>query len=138
MIEAMEAAGVVSEMGANGSREVLAPRTSMMRDIRLLCVCWSCLVTASPPDELARLLEPYRSFSAEFEQSTLDQEGAPINQMTGELSIASSSIFYWKTNPPFSQVIVADNEVLWIFDEDLIRFRFVRSMTRLQRLLPRY
>jgi len=25
MIEAMEAAGVVSEMGSNGSREVLAP-----------------------------------------------------------------------------------------------------------------
>ena len=49
----------------------------------------------------------------------MDQGGAPINQMTGELSIASSSIFYWKTNPPFSQVIVADNEVLWIFDEDL-------------------
>ena len=91
----------------------------MRRILGLLCVCWSCLVTASPPDELARLLEPYRSFSAKFEQSTLDQEGAPINQMTGELSIASSSIFYWKTNPPFSQVIVADNEVLWIFDEDL-------------------
>jgi len=87
--------------------------------VGLLCVCWSCLVAASPPLELARLLEPYRSFSAEFKQITLDQEGVPINEVTGELSIASSSIFYWKTNPPFSQVIVADNEVLWIFDEDL-------------------
>ena len=68
----------------------------MRRTLGLLCVCWSCLVTASPPDELARLLEPYRSFSAEFEQSTLDQEGAPINQMTGELSIASRRFFTGK------------------------------------------
>ena len=87
--------------------------------VGLLCVCWSCLVIASPVEDLVRLLEPYQSFSAEFKQSILDQEGAPINQMTGELSIVSSSIFYWKTNPPFSQVIVADNEVLWVFDEDL-------------------
>ncbi|MBU24701.1 MAG: outer membrane lipoprotein carrier protein LolA [Gammaproteobacteria bacterium] len=92
----------------------------MIRElVGLLCVCWSCLLVASPIEDLTRLLEPYQSFSAEFKQSTLDQKGAPINQMTGELSIASPSIFYWKTYPPFSQVIVADNEVLWIFDEDL-------------------
>ena len=92
----------------------------MMRElVGLLCVCWSCLMAASPVEDLVRLLEPYQSFSADFKQSTMDQGGAPINQMTGELSIASSSRFYWKTNPPFSQVIVADNEVLWIFDEDL-------------------
>ena len=85
----------------------------------LLCVGWSCLVSALPVENLARLLEPYQSFSAEFKQTTLDQEGAPINEVTGELSIASSSIFYWKTNPPFAQVIVADSKVLWVFDEDL-------------------
>ena len=75
--------------------------------------------TASPIESLARLLEPYRTFSADFQQSTLDSKGASITKMTGALAIASESIFYWKTNPPFSQVIVADGEVLWVFDEDL-------------------
>ena len=75
--------------------------------------------TASPIESLARLLEPYRTFSADFQQSTLDSKGASITEMTGALAIASESIFYWKTNPPFSQVIVADGEVLWVFDEDL-------------------
>ena len=74
---------------------------------------------ASPIESLARLLEPYRTFSADFQQSTLDSKGASITEMTGALAIASESIFYWKTNPPFSQVIVADGEVLWVFDEDL-------------------
>ena len=75
--------------------------------------------TASPIESLARLLEPYRTFSADFQQSTLDSKGASITEMTGALAIASESIFYWKTNPPFSQVIVADGEVLWVFDQDL-------------------
>jgi outer membrane lipoprotein carrier protein len=75
--------------------------------------------TASPIESLARLLEPYRTFSADFQQSTLDSKGASITEMTGALAIASESTFYWKTNPPFSQVIVADGEVLWVFDKDL-------------------
>lgn len=75
--------------------------------------------TASPIESLARLLEPYRTFSADFQQSTLDSKGSSITEMTGALAIASESIFYWKTDPPFSQVIVADGEVLWVFDEDL-------------------
>ncbi len=87
--------------------------------VGLLCVGWTCLVIASPVDYLARLLEPYQSFSAEFKQITSGQEGDPITEITGELSIASSSIFYWKTNPPYAQVIVADGKVLWVFDEDL-------------------
>lgn len=74
---------------------------------------------ASPIESLARLLEPYRAFSAEFQQSTLDSKGMSITEMTGALAIASESIFYWETNPPFSQVIVADGEALWVFDEDL-------------------
>jgi len=83
------------------------------------CLLLSLSISAAPIDSLARLLEPYRAFSADFKQSTLDPEGSPINQMTGELAIASDSIFYWKTHPPFSQIIVADGEVLWVFDEDL-------------------
>ncbi len=74
---------------------------------------------ASPIESLARLLEPYRTFSADFQQSTLDSKGASITEMTGALAISSESIFYWKTDPPFSQVIVADGEALWVFDEDL-------------------
>ena len=79
----------------------------------------SLSATASPIESLARLLEPYRTFSAEFQQSTLDSKGMSITEMTGTLAIASESIFYWETNPPFSQVIVADGEVLWVFDKDL-------------------
>ena len=81
----------------------------------------SLVATAAPIEGLVRLLEPYRAFSADFKQSTLDPEGSPINQMNGELAIASQSTFYWKINPPFSQVIVADGEVLWVFDEDLFQ-----------------
>ena len=39
--------------------------------------------------------------------------------MTGELAIESETTFIGKLIPRFSQVIVADGEVLWVFDEDL-------------------
>ena len=59
------------------------------------CLLLSLVAHASPIESLARLLEPYRAFSADFKQSTLDPEGSPINQMTGELAIASQSTFFW-------------------------------------------
>jgi outer membrane lipoprotein carrier protein len=92
----------------------------MMRFVlAALCFCLSLGVVASPTESLARLLEPYRMFSADFKQSTLDQEGTAVTEMTGFLAIASDSVFHWKTDPPFSQLIVADGDVLWVFDEDL-------------------
>ena len=81
--------------------------------VGLGCLLLSVQVAAAPIESMARLLEPYPTFSADFKQSTLDPEGSPINQMNGELAIASQSNFYWKINPPFSQVIVADGEVLF-------------------------
>jgi outer membrane lipoprotein carrier protein len=91
-----------------------------MRYLIALCVfCGSATVCASSIESLSRLLEPYRTFSADFKQITLDQDDAPISQMTGQLAIASASVFYWKTNPPFAQSVVADGDVLWVFDEDL-------------------
>lgn len=92
----------------------------MMRfSIILLILCGSLNASASPIESLARLLQPYRTFSADFTQNTLDQDNTPISQMTGQLAIASASVFYWKTDTPFAQVVVADGEVLWVFDEDL-------------------
>mgnify|MGYP000742234235 CR=1 FL=1 len=79
----------------------------------LLILCGSVAVSASPIESLSRLLEPYRTFSADFTQRTLDQDNTPISQMTGQLAIASASVFYWKTDPPFAQSVIADGEVLW-------------------------
>src|SRR6056300_941891 len=74
----------------------------------LLILCGSVAVSASPIESLSRLLEPYRTFSADFTQRTLDQDNTPISQMTGQLAIASASVFYWKTDPPFAQSVIAD------------------------------
>ena len=92
----------------------------MMRYLVLLV--WSCCMNvtwADSLDNLSKLLKPYRTFSADFNQTTSNQLGEPISQITGELAIAGETMFYWRTNPPFAQVIVADGDVLWVFDEDL-------------------
>ena len=92
----------------------------MMRYLALLMLsCYMNVTWADSLDNLSNLLKPYRAFSADFKQTTLNQGGEAISQMTGELAIAGEAMFYWRTNSPFAQVIVADGDELWVFDEDL-------------------
>ena len=108
----------------------------MMRCFVVLIYC--CLVNvawADSLDNLSKLLKPYRIFSADFKQTTLNQGGEAISQITGELAIAGETTFYWRTNSPFAQVIVADGDVLWIFDEDLYQVQ-VRPLDEQLRSSP--
>ena len=68
--------------------------------VGLGCLLLSVQVAAAPIESLARLLEPYRTFSADFKQSTLDPGGSPINQITGELAIESETCLLYTSPSP--------------------------------------
>mgnify|MGYP000202614854 FL=1 len=93
----------------------------MCRWITLVALLWAGGSAASPVDRVVDLLASYRQFSAEFTQSTLDVEGQPVSEIDGRLAIQSAEVFFWQTNAPFAQQIVADGEVVWIYDEDLFQ-----------------
>ncbi|MDB9863124.1 outer membrane lipoprotein chaperone LolA [Litorivicinus sp.] len=93
----------------------------MKQLIFVFCFWWTQAALADSFSVLANLLKPYQVFSAEFEQSSLDASGSPVSRMTGQLAIDGKTRFFWQTNPPFAQTIVADGDVLWIFDEDLLQ-----------------
>jgi outer membrane lipoprotein carrier protein len=89
--------------------------------IAWLLVSVASISAASPVDRVVDLLGPYQQFSAEFTQSTLDAEGQPVSEIEGRLAIQTADVFFWQTEAPFAQQIVADGEVVWIYDEDLFQ-----------------
>lgn len=67
-------------------------------------------------DEFARDLT---SLSADFSQITVDSRDEVVEESAGEMRFASPDRIRWDYLEPFPQVIVADGEQLWHYDEAL-------------------
>ncbi|MDT8408581.1 MAG: outer membrane lipoprotein chaperone LolA [Wenzhouxiangellaceae bacterium] len=90
----------------------------------LLILCagaFSGLAGAQPDarallDEFAEGLDSLR---ADFSQVTVDGRGELVEQSSGEMFFQAPDRIRWDYLEPFPQVIVADGEQLWHFDEAL-------------------
>jgi hypothetical protein len=102
MIEAMEAAGVVSAMNSNGGREVLhRPRRraegppQVLLPCRVHCsalsLCVSAFADAPRVARLGELLAGMRSIEASFHQQLND--GSPIQESAGRVVLADPGRF---------------------------------------------
>lgn len=67
-------------------------------------------------DEFARDLT---SLSADFTQITVDSRDEVVEESAGEMRFSSPDRIRWDYLEPFPQVIVADGEQLWHYDEAL-------------------
>ncbi|MEO8802202.1 MAG: outer membrane lipoprotein chaperone LolA [Rudaea sp.] len=60
-----------------------------------------------------------KSISAKFEQTTYDPNGGAGKTSHGTLALQAPRKFRWETTTPYSQLIVADGEKVWVYDADL-------------------
>lgn len=67
-------------------------------------------------DEFAEGLD---SLEAEFTQITVESDGAVAEESTGSMAFQAPDRIRWDYHEPFPQVIVADGEQLWHYDEAL-------------------
>jgi len=67
-------------------------------------------------DEFAAGLD---SLSAEFTQITIDSASEVVDESSGRMAFLAPDRFRWDYLQPFPQVIVADGEQLWHYDESL-------------------
>ncbi|SMF31521.1 outer membrane lipoprotein carrier protein [Alteromonadaceae bacterium Bs31] len=74
---------------------------------------------ATPAEDLSKKLKAIDSFSARFEQSLLDPEGKALQETAGSVQVKQPGMFRWNVEPPFEQEVVANDELLWIYDADL-------------------
>jgi outer membrane lipoprotein carrier protein len=57
--------------------------------------------------------------SGRFEQRTLTPDGDLQEESKGTLALRAPRQFRWQYEDPFAQLIVADGNNIWIYDEDL-------------------
>lgn len=64
-------------------------------------------------------LDSLNAMQAQFVQTTRDQHNNALQELTGTLLVAKPGKMRWQTEPPYSQLVVSDNQSVWFYDEDL-------------------
>lgn len=68
---------------------------------------------------LAQRLESYHTFTADFTQVVVSQNGKEVQKTTGKLKAKRPGLFFWHADPPLEQYIVADGKIVKVYDPDL-------------------
>lgn len=76
-------------------------------------------ITKDATEQLADLLSPINSFSANFHQQLLDSKGISYQKLTGILHGHKPNQVYWTVFQPAAQMIVSNGTRLWLYDPDL-------------------
>ena len=91
--------------------------------IGLFVLAGALTVTAAASGDaraaLERFLFELKSYSAEFQQTLVDETGFVLQEGRGQFALALPDQLRWEVVTPFAQVIVADGDSLWIHDPDL-------------------
>jgi len=103
-----------------------AMRYANLRSFKSLCFvfalvlgCVSQLLSAAEND-VQKFFDGLRSLSADFQQQVVDMDGVLVQQSEGRMMLQRpGQKFRWDYLLPYRQLIVADGETLWIYDEDL-------------------
>lgn len=70
-------------------------------------------------DRLHAFSDDLRSLTATFVQTVYDEEQMPVQESEGRAFLQRPGLFRWEYLTPYEQIIVADGERLWVYDEDL-------------------
>lgn len=99
-----------------------------MSVLRLLSVCLLSMLALSAfadaasdeaAQQLAKQFAAMNSIRAGFQQTILDERGEVLQQASGRLMVKRPRQFFWRTTDPYEHLIVASDDVLWIYDIDL-------------------
>lgn len=91
--------------------------------MRLMMLCLLLVSNLAMAADARARLEAFANgldaLSGEFTQTTSDPNGEVQEESKGTLALAAPRQFRWQYAEPFPQLIVADGNNVWIFDQDL-------------------
>jgi outer membrane lipoprotein carrier protein len=98
----------------------------MLRMMFLMIGLLPAMVIASPSDAvgtgeslLRDHLSEVRTLRASFTQTVMDSDRQLLQEASGTLAVHRPGKFRWDYREPSAQVIVADGERVWMYDEEL-------------------
>jgi outer membrane lipoprotein carrier protein len=74
---------------------------------------------ASSIERFQAYLRTTQAASAQFEQKVYDRNRKLVQESSGRFAFLRPGRFRWTYSQPYSQLIVADGERVWIYDRDL-------------------
>ena len=106
---------------------------------KALVVCMAIAAQSAAPtmasgaqsgtDHLNEFLDKVQTLRADFTQTVTDARGVELQQVEGTLAVKRPGRFRWNYTAPSKQVIVADGERIWMYDEELAQVS-VRALDR--------
>ena len=85
----------------------------------MVSVCAGAQAGESARARLDAFANGLHSVSAAFEQEVFDANGGEGKTTRGTLALQAPRQLRWDTTAPYRQLIVADGQKVWIYDEDL-------------------
>lgn len=74
---------------------------------------------AGARDDLAAFTKDLKGLQAPFTQQVFDPNGKLRESSSGEVALSAPRLFRWEYRKPYTQLIVADGEHVWVYDPDL-------------------
>ena len=88
--------------------------------IRLFLLLLFCLnVSANSHSELSEKLNKMKSLTGDFKQKVTDQNGAILQEVSGQFFFKKPNLFKWDYLKPLKSQLISDGELLYLYDPDL-------------------
>ena len=88
--------------------------------IKFFILLFFCLnVFANPNSELSSILNEMKSLTGEFKQKVIDQNGALMQEVSGQFFFKKPNLFKWDYLEPSTSQLISDGELLYLYDPDL-------------------
>lgn len=69
--------------------------------------------------QLRQLLDQTSTLKGEFVQALFDSQGKLQEESSGDFVLKRPGKFYWNTLEPYEQILISDQENIWLYDPDL-------------------
>lgn len=93
----------------------------MVVSATLLFVYTSALSAVSAQFELAKNLNSFTTFQADFSQKTIGSTGRSMQTAAGKVWIKKPAGLRWQLITPSQQLYVVNHQLMWIYDSDLMQ-----------------
>jgi len=91
-----------------------------MMTIRFFLILFFSLnVSANPDSDLSNILNQMNSLTGKFKQKVVDQNGATLQEVSGQFFFKKPNLFKWDYLEPSKSQLISDGELLYLYDPDL-------------------
>jgi outer membrane lipoprotein carrier protein len=80
---------------------------------------FSLTVSANSDSELSNILNQMNSLTGKFKQKVVDQNGATLQEVSGQFFFKKPNLFKWDYLEPSKSQLISDGELLYLYDPDL-------------------